>query len=187
MSDDTEILDFVQPKPSHDRRPPHRQRLAGDKENDAEEETCPAFGYLRGIRDRALAVEFRFLNGNSAFFPYSWLGPWWHNPSVGLLLKFTGDVVTLVLIRGSNLDALVNQSINLTDRGLQRHRITFIREMEEAEIRLVDEKGPTIDSIEITEFDSQAELREWLKRTATSFLGRSMSFEGRLPNNLATE
>ena len=44
-------------------------------------------------------------------------------------------MVTLVLIRGSNLDALVNHSVNLTDRGLQRHRIVWVREMDEAELR----------------------------------------------------
>jgi hypothetical protein len=27
------------------------------------------------------------------WFPYSWLGPWRYNPSEGLLLKFSGDVV----------------------------------------------------------------------------------------------
>jgi hypothetical protein len=172
MPDDTEILDFVQTKPRQDGRHQH-QRPAGGKDIDAEEETCPAFGYLRGIRDRALAVEFRFLDGNCTFFPYSWLGTWCHNPSVGLLLKFTGDVVSLVLIRGSNLDTLVNQSINLTDRGLQRHRITFIREMAETEIRLVGEFSPTIDRIEVAEFDSNKELREWLKSTAPGFLRNS--------------
>ena len=62
--------------------------------------------------------------------------------------------------RGSNLDALVNQSVNLTDRGLQRHRITYVREMDEQELRRVGEEGPTIDRIEIAEFESQEELRE---------------------------
>ena len=84
----------------------------------------------------------RFRNGNSEWFPYSLLGPWRYNPSAGLLLKFTGDLVTLVLIRGSNLDAPVNQdAINLTNRGLQRHRITWIREMDEEELRRVGEGG----------------------------------------------
>ena len=35
---------------------------------------CRAFGYLRGIREHAAAVEFRFRDGNSTWFPYSWLG-----------------------------------------------------------------------------------------------------------------
>jgi hypothetical protein len=134
-----------------------------------EEDSCSAFGYLRGLHDRALAVEFRLRDGNSEWYSYSLLASWQHNPSVGVMLKFTGDVVTLVLIRGSNLDALVNQSVNLTDRGIQRHRISFIREMDEAELRKTGEEGPTIDRIEIAEFDSQEELREWLKKNAPAF------------------
>ena len=123
------------------------------------------------MNTRALAVEFRFRDGNNEWFPYSLLGSWQHNPSVGLLLKFTGDVVTLVLIRGSNLDALVGQStVNLTDRGFQRHRITFVREMDEAELRQVGEGGPTIDKIEVAEFESHEELREWLKKKAPAFV-----------------
>ncbi len=140
-------------------------------EEGAEEEACPAFGYLRGIRDRALAVEFRFRTGNSEWFPYSLLGPWRYNPSVGILLKFScGDSVSLVLIRGSNLDALVNGSINLTDRGLQRHRIAFVREMDEAELRRAGKGEPTIDKIEVAECESCQALEEWLKKKAPVFV-----------------
>ncbi len=85
--------------------------------------------------------------------------------------KFTADVVTLVLIRGSNLDAPVNQGgMNLTDRGLQRHRVTWVREMDEEELRTVGEGGPTIDGIEIAEFESQEQLTEWLKMNAPAFV-----------------
>jgi hypothetical protein len=136
-----------------------------------EEDSCPAFGYLRGIHDRALAVEFRFRDGNHDFFPYSWLGHWRYNPSAGILLKFTGDMVSLVLIRGSNLDAMVGgDAVNLTDRGFQRHRISWVREMEAEELRQAGENWPTIDGIEVAEFESVEELREWLRKTAPAFL-----------------
>src|SRR6204780_4635182 len=99
-----------------------------------DEGSCAAFGYLRGIRDSSTSVEFRFLSGNSMWFPYSWLGPWRYDPSEGLLLKFSGDVVYLVLIRGSNLDKpLTDSTTNLTTSGLQRHRIVWMREMSEEE------------------------------------------------------
>jgi hypothetical protein len=148
----------------------NRLSLNNTAATEADEETCPAFGYLRGTRDRALAIEFRYRDGNSDYFPYSWLGPWRFNPSVGLLLKFTGDVVTLVLIRGSNLDAAVNQgAMNLTDRGLQRHRITWIREMDQAELKRVGDGGPTIDRIEVAEFETVEEQRKWLVSVATVF------------------
>jgi hypothetical protein len=132
--------------------------------------SCKAFGYLRGIRDQATSVEFRFRDGNSMFFPYGWMGPWQYNPSEGLLLKFHGDLVYLVLIRGSNLDKPLNEgAINLTNAGLQRHRILWVREMSAAEIQQVGDSGPTIDSIEIGMFENHAELKEWVKTKAPAF------------------
>lgn len=168
MSDERSVLGLVQ-------RQPHlagtAAALAGGRDREQDTEECPAFGFLRGLRERAVTVEFRFRDGNAEAFPYSWLGPVRFNPSAGLLLKFTGDVVTLVLIRGSNLDAPVNQdAINLTDRGLHRHRVTWVREMEEGEIRKVGEGGPTIDRIEVAEFESHEAVEEWLKKKAPVFL-----------------
>src|SRR5258708_25960699 len=107
----------------NDDRPTHQDRLKGilhqekpsahlpKKEADAEEAevSCGAFGYLRGIKDVPGAIEFRFRDGNSVWFPYGWMGPWKYNPSEGLLLKFSGDLVYLVLIRGSNLDKPLNE------------------------------------------------------------------------------
>jgi hypothetical protein len=142
-------------------------------ENEAEEASCAAFGYLRGIRDQAAAVEFRFRDGHSMWFPYGWLGTWQYHPAEGLLLKFSGDVVYLVLIRGSNLDRpLKDGAINLTHAGLQRHRVLWVREMTEDEIKKAGETGPVIDSIEVAEFESNGELKEWVGEHAAAFLPR---------------
>jgi hypothetical protein len=147
------------------------RRLSTDTTpTETEEEACAAFGYLRGIRDRALMIELRYRDGNSDFYPYSWLGPWRYNPSAGLLLKFTGDVTTLVLIQGSNLDALVNGSMNLIDRGIARQRILWIREMDEDALRVAAKEQPTIDHIEAREFQSHEEAQEWLKTAAKTFV-----------------
>jgi hypothetical protein len=141
-----------------------------DKETDAGEASCPAFGYLRGLDQRALAVEFRYRDGNSDWYSYGLLSNWRHNPSVGLLLKFTSDVTTLVLIRGSNLDALVgDKAINLTDRGFQRHRILWVREMDEGELGQGNKEEPTIDCIEVAEFENQEDQQTWIKKTAPTF------------------
>lgn len=141
------------------------------KQEDTDEESCAAFGFLRGLHERAQMIEFRFRDGNSESYPYSLLGPVRFNPSVGLLLRFTGDVVTLVLIRGSNLDAPVGPGgVNLMERGIHRHRVTFVREMDEGDIRRVGEGGPTIDRIEVAEFESQKELLGWLKNRAPGFV-----------------
>jgi hypothetical protein len=165
--------------PTHQERLQRNPHLAGftgiletkDGEAEEAEASCGAFGYLRGLRDASAAVEFRFRDGNSFWFPYSWLGNWQHNPSEGLLLKFSGDLVYLVLIKGSNLDKPLNEgAINLTHAGLQRHRVLWIREMSKEEIRQVGDKGPTIDSIELSEFESNDALKEWLKQKAPAFL-----------------
>jgi hypothetical protein len=165
-------------KPTHEER--LRQKLHAGKtgqpptkepEIEGAEASCAAFGYLRGIQDKAAAMEFRFRDGISICFPYAWLGTWQYNPSEGLLLKFSGDLVYLVLIRGSNLDRPLNDgAIDLTHAGLQRHRVLWLREMSEEEIRQVGETGPTIDSIQIAEFESHHALKEWLSKTAPSFV-----------------
>ena len=166
-------------------KPTHQDRLKGIlhtdgkpvapaknvPEDDVGEASCAAFGYLRGIRERADAIEIRLRDGNSTWFPYGWLGNWKFNPSEGLLLKFSGDLVYLVLIKGSNLDRpLTDSTINLTSAGLQRHRVLWVREMSEEEIRQVGEAGPTIDSILVAEFESHAALKEWRGKNAPAFL-----------------
>jgi hypothetical protein len=141
------------------------------KEPDAEEGSVAAFGFLRGLDARALAVEFRFRDGNRDAYSYSLLSSWRYNPSAGLLLKFTSDLVTLVLVHGSNLDAEVpDKGVNLVDRGLARHRITYIQEMREEDLRRAGQGEPTIDDIEVAECESAEQVREWLQQHAPLFL-----------------
>jgi hypothetical protein len=167
------ILRGGQLKPIEGGRSRERER---HREKESEEESCPAFGYLRGLHERAEAVRFCFRNGNSLCLAYSWMGGWEHNPSVGLLLKFSGDVVTLVTIRGSNLDGGVNGAdINLTDRGLQRHRITWVREMDDDELRRAGKDEPTVDAIDAAAFDSLDKLRQWVSQRAPAFLGGALA------------
>ena len=66
------------------------------------------------------AVVFRIGDVNSARFRFGWLGPWRYNPSEGLLLKFSGDLVYLVLIRGSNLDKPLNEGASESGTSLWR-------------------------------------------------------------------
>lgn len=142
----------------------------GPRPPEGGEGACAAFGYLRGLHERANAIEFRLKNGNSVWFPYGWLGTWKFDPSAGLLLKFSGDLVYLVLIRGSNLDRPVEDSgIDLIRAGLQRHRVLWVREMSEEDIRQTGENVLTIDSIEIAEFESHAAIKEWLGQHGSAF------------------
>jgi len=101
------------------------------------------------------------------WFPYGWLGTRRHIPSEGLLLKFSGDLVYLVLIRSSNLDRGIDgKAIDLIRSGLQRHHVLWLQEMTPKEIQQVGETGPTIASIEVGEFESHAAIKEWLKEKA---------------------
>jgi hypothetical protein len=55
-------------------------------------------------------------------------------------------------------------------RRTLRHRVLWLNEMTKEEIKQVGESGPTIDSIEMADFDSHADLREWLDQKAPAFL-----------------
>lgn len=163
MTDDTTHQERLQ-------RPPKSAAGSSHREPEGLVDYCAAFGYLRGLREQSAAVEFRFRRGASMWFPYSWLGPWRFDPSDGLLLKFSGDLVYLVLIRGSNIDRpLDDGTINLTHAGLQRHRVLWVREMSADEVRQVGESGPTIDSITVAAFESNADLEKWLADHAPEF------------------
>lgn len=64
-----------------------------------------SFGFLRGIRERALNLEFRRLKEkDSLSFPYSWLGPAHYDPSRGIMLVFSAGETFGVRIRGRNLN-----------------------------------------------------------------------------------
>jgi len=157
-------------KSSHRDRVHSRERLGGllqQKEQDAEEVSGNAFGYLRGIKDRSNSLELRFRDNNSVWFPYGLMGQCRFDPSEGLLLKFTGDLVYLILIKGSNLalPLVAESQMNLIS-GLQRHRVVWIREMDTEDIRKIGESGPTIDSIQLAEMESHTEQVKWLKETA---------------------
>jgi hypothetical protein len=72
--------------------------------------------------------------------------------------------------RGSNLDRRIDgKAIDLIRAGLHRHHVAWLREMTEKEIRDIGEIEPTIDKLEVGEFETQAALKEWLKATAPAF------------------
>ena len=132
---------------------------------DGAEASCRAFGYLRGIRDQSAAVEFRFRDGNSMWFPYGWLGTWRFNPSEGLLLKFSGDLVYLVLIRGSNLDRPLKEgAINLTHAGFQRHRVLWVREMTRRGNQAGRRNASRPSTASRWRSSSRMQFKEWLRR-----------------------
>ncbi len=114
----------------------------------------PAFGYLRGTRDRADHVEFRLQDGTVKSFPYAWLGPAEFDPSVGVVLDFVGDRTHRVVIEGRNLDrASGGDGADLFTRGLLRHRVTWVREKDAAEANRLPEADLTVERIMIRKLD----------------------------------
>ena len=138
---------------------------AAAADGDADEEECRCFRLPPRHPRQALSLEFRFANGNREAFPYSWLGPATYNPSAGLLLKFVGDLIYLVLLEGSNLNALVNGAVNLYDRGIQRHRITWVREMTRQQVQQAADGEVTVERIRVLSHrpDEEPNGVEWLQ------------------------
>ena len=85
------------------------------KEGEVEgvEASCGAFGYLRGIRDQSSRRGVPLPRRQQRLVPVLVAGAV-AVQSIGqdLLLKFSGDLVYLVLIRGSNLDRPLNEGVH---------------------------------------------------------------------------
>jgi len=120
-----------------------------------DEAASPSFGFLRGVRDRALNIEFRReREGDSFSFPYSWLGPSRHHPSLGVVLLFSGGEQYLVTIRGRNLNTLGETGLSLYERGILRHRVTFVREMAAEESKGQPDAECVVERIEVKVVDA---------------------------------
>ena len=88
-----------------------------------------SFGWLRGIRDRAVMLELRKANGNIMAIGYAWLERAEFNPSEGITLHGVGAKIR---IKGRNLNAEVRPTIRLYE-GITRHRVPWIQEAGESE------------------------------------------------------
>jgi hypothetical protein len=66
----------------------------------------------------------------------------------------------------------ISRVCNLTTGGLQRHRVVWIREMTEPDIRQVRKTGPTIASTGVAEFERTANCRSGSSNTHRPFLAR---------------
>lgn len=101
----------------------------GGSINDNEDELdLGSFGWMRGVRDRALMLEFRSKDGRSIALDYGWLRKVEFDPSDGVTLHFDGQVVRIV---GRNLNKEIRPNVRLM-RGLLAHRVPWIQEATEA-------------------------------------------------------
>lgn len=104
-----------------------------------------AFGWLRGIRDRAVMLELLLKDGSITAFGYHLLERADFNPSDGITLHFGRTVVKII---GSNLNAESPRGARLFT-GIVRHRVPWIREMDEPASLDVPKGATAIETIRV--------------------------------------
>lgn len=111
-------------------------RRHGDQDPDAADD-LGCFGWLRGVRERALMLELRKRDGNIVAVPYAYIERMEYDPSEGIALLVPGFRVVL---KGRDLNAEVRPQVRLFD-GLVRHRVPWVRD---AQKNAIDSAGPSI-------------------------------------------
>ncbi len=104
-----------------------------------------AFGWLRGVQDRAIMLEIRHKDGRVTAKGYSWLQSAEFDGSNGITLNFSGETVK---ITGQNLDAESRPNIRLF-AGILRHRVPWIQEADEPTILEAAKDAVVIEEVKI--------------------------------------
>jgi hypothetical protein len=100
---------------------------AGD-DGDGTEDGGESFGWLRGIRDRAVMLELRKKTGAILAVGYGWIEKVEFDPTEGITFQHCG---VKIRIKGRNLNGEVRQSVRLFE-GIVRHRVSWIQEADHA-------------------------------------------------------
>lgn len=114
--------------------------------DDQEMEDLQSFGWLRGVRDRAVMLELRHLNGNITCYGYAWLEKAVLDPSEGITLHFGGKTVRII---GRQLNGMVRPNISLFS-GIVRHKVPWIRESEFGDAASGQNDATIVDDIQVT-------------------------------------
>lgn len=108
----------------------NRQSTSGDGgHEELEAEDCGSFGWLRGIRDRAVMLELRKKDGHILAVGYAWIERIEFMPEDGIVLHLPGRTIK---IQGSGLNIGEPGSARLFE-GLTRHRVPWVRESDRSE------------------------------------------------------
>jgi hypothetical protein len=97
---------------------------AGVAEESETADDLAAFGWLRGVRDRAVMLELRKKNGNVLAIGYGWLERVEFDPSDGITLHLVGQKIR---IKGRNLNSEAWPNVRLF-QGITRHKVAWIQE-----------------------------------------------------------
>jgi hypothetical protein len=104
------------------------RRLRNDPSERAPEEETEdfgCFGWLRGVRERAVMLELRKRTGSIVAVSYSWLERADFDPSEGVVLHVGPQVIR---IRGRNLNTEIRPAVRLFE-GIVRHRVPWLAEV----------------------------------------------------------
>lgn len=99
----------------------------GEPEADDEALDLGAFGWLRGMRERAVMLELRKKTGHILAVGYSWLERMEFDPSEGITLVLGRDRLRLL---GHRLNSEVRPGVRLFE-GLTRHRVPWVQEADQ--------------------------------------------------------
>ena len=100
-------------------------RKSEDNDDPAlETDDLGSFGWLRGMRERAVMLELRHKTGNVTAIAYAMIEKLEFNPSEGITLHALGQKFR---IQGRNLNGEVRPNVRLFE-GLTRHRVPWIQE-----------------------------------------------------------
>ena len=109
-----------------------------------ETEDLGAFGWLRGLRERAVMLELRHKSGNVTAIAYVMIEKLEFNPSDGITIHALGQRFRL---QGRNLNTEARPQVRLF-QGLTRHRVPWIQEADEP-ARIESTSGTVIERIEV--------------------------------------
>lgn len=101
------------------------------------------FGWLRGIQSRAVMLALHKKDGSILAVGYGYLDHAEFDPSDGILLSVAGRKIR---IKGRNLNDAVRPTIRLFE-GITRHRVPWVRELDQAESIEAGDKATVITSI----------------------------------------
>lgn len=105
-------------------------------------EEHPCFGFLRGQRERAFALELRKKTGEALAIPYHLFESVRYAPATGIHLKAVGQEIA---ISGRNLNG-GNEQVSLF-AAITRQRVVWIGELGRGELASVTSHPPTVEAI----------------------------------------
>jgi hypothetical protein len=103
-----------------------------------------AFGWLRGIRERAVMLELRHRDGSSTAFGYTWLEKAAFDPSEGITLYFAGKKVRII---GRNLNGEISPLARLY-HGILRQRVPWIQQADLSATITASDKNCLIETFD---------------------------------------